>query len=102
MKKAKKDHLSSLDVNSVLDNRRFWQNVKPLFSKKVKAKPTIKLIQNDDMIDNEIKIVKLVNKYFANVVTNLGIFTENKSATFAEVNLNGAEMALKYTKTILV
>ena len=54
------------------------------------------------MIDNEIKIAKLVNKYFANVVTNLGIFTKNKSATFAEVNLNGAEMALKYTKTILV
>ena len=37
LKKAKKDHFANLDVNSVLDNRKFWQNVKPLFSNKVKA-----------------------------------------------------------------
>ena len=36
-KKAKKDHFANLDVNSVLDNRKFWQNVKPLFSNKFKA-----------------------------------------------------------------
>ena len=35
LKKAKKDHFANLDVNSVLDNRKFWQNVKPLFSNKV-------------------------------------------------------------------
>ena len=54
----KKDHFANLDVNSVLDNRKFWQNVKPLFSNKVKAKTNIKLIENDETIDNEIKIAK--------------------------------------------
>ena len=34
LRKAKKN----LEVNSVLDYRKFSQNVKPLFSKKVKAK----------------------------------------------------------------
>ena len=53
LKKAKKDHFTNLDVNSVLDNRKFWQNVKPLFSNKVKAKTTIKLIENDETIDSE-------------------------------------------------
>ena len=37
LKKAKKDHFANLDVNSVLDNRKFWENVKPLFSNKVKG-----------------------------------------------------------------
>ena len=67
LKKAKKDHFSNLDVNSVLDNRKFWQNVKSLFSNKVKAELTIKLIENDEMIDNEFKIAKIFNEYFVNI-----------------------------------
>ena len=46
LKKAKKDHFANLDVNSVLDNRKFWQNVKPLFSNKVKAKMNMFLVYN--------------------------------------------------------
>ena len=38
LKKTKKYHFVNLDVNSVLNNRKFWQNVKPLFSNKVKLK----------------------------------------------------------------
>ena len=97
LKKAKKDHFPNLDVNSVLDNRKFWQNVKPLFSNKVKAK-TIKLIENDETIDNEIKIAKIFNEYFVNTVKNLGILTEMESATFTENNLIEVEMALKKYK----
>ena len=72
-KKAKKDHFVNLDVNSVLDNRKFWQNVKPLFSNKVKAKTTIKFIENGETIDNEIKTAKIFYEYFVNTVKNLGI-----------------------------
>ena len=98
MKKAKKDHFANLDVNSVLDNRKFWQNVKPLFSNKVKAKTTIKLIENDETIDNEIKIAKIFNEYFVNTVKYLGILTEKESATFTENNFSEVEMALKKYK----
>ena len=99
LKKAKKDHFANLDVNSVLDNRKFWQNVKPLFSNKVKAKTTIKLIENDEMIDNEIKIAKIFNEYFVNTVKNLGILIEKESATFTENNSSELEIALnKYKK----
>ena len=62
----KKANFANLDVNSVPDNRKFWQNVKPLLSNKVKAKTTIKLIENDETIDNEIKIPKIFNDYFDN------------------------------------
>ena len=98
LKKAKKDHFENPDVNYVLDNRKFWQNVKPLFSNKVKTKTTIKLIENDETTDNEIKIAKIFNEYFVNTVTNLGILTEMESATFTENNLSEVEMALKKYK----
>ena len=34
------------------------------------------------MIDNEIKIAKIFNEYFVDIVKNLGILTENESETF--------------------
>ena len=98
LKKAKKDHFANLDVNSVLDIRKIWQNVKPLFSNKVKAKTSIKLIENDEMIDNEIKIAKIFNKYFVNTVKNSGILIEKESATFTENNLSEVGIALKKYK----
>ena len=61
--KSKKGHFANLDVNAVLDNRKFWQIVKLLFSNKVEAKTTIKLIENDETIDNEIKIAKIFSEY---------------------------------------
>ena len=45
------------------DNKKFWQIVKPFFSDKVKAKTTVKLFENNEMIDDEIEIVKLFNEY---------------------------------------
>ena len=75
MKKAKRQHFANLDVNFVLDNRMFWQNVKTLSSNKIKAKPTVRLTENDKMIDNKTKIAKIFNKYFVNIVKNLGILT---------------------------
>ena len=46
------------------------------------------------MIDHEIKIAKIFNKYFVNIVKNFGILIEKESETFAENNLNESEMAL--------
>ena len=68
MKSAKKEHFASLDINSISNNKKFWQIVKPLFSNKVKVKVTIKLVENDEMIDDKTEITKLFNKYFVNIV----------------------------------
>ena len=87
MKKAKrKQHFANFDINSVLDNRKFWQNIKTLSSSKVKAKPTMGLIENDKMIDNKIKIAKIFNNYFVNIVKHLRILKGKKSATLTENN----------------
>ena len=76
LKRAKKEHFVNLDINSISDNKKFWQIVKSLFSNKVKGKTTIKLVENDEMIDDEIEIAKLFNEYFVNIVKKLGLFTE--------------------------
>ena len=68
LKTARKEHFANLDINSISDNKKFWQIVKPFFSNKVKAKTTIKLVQNDEMIEDKIEIEKLFNEYFVNIV----------------------------------
>ena len=84
------------------DNKKFWQIVKPLFSNKVKAKTTIKLVENNEIIDDEIEISKLFNEYFVNIVRKLGIFTEKQSAASTENSLSEVERAIANTKIIIV
>ena len=71
LKKANKEHFANLDVNSISDNKKFWQIVINLFSqKKLNLKTNIKLVENNEMIDDEIEIAKLFNEYFVNIVKN--------------------------------
>ena len=79
LKRAKKDFVNP-DVNSISDNKKFWQIVKPLFSNKVKVKTTIKLVENNQMIDDEIETAKLFNEYFVNIVKKSGLFKKEQSA----------------------
>ena len=59
MKRAKKRTFCNLDVNSISDSKNLWQIVKPLFSNRVKANTTIKLVENNKIIDDDIEISKL-------------------------------------------
>ena len=101
-KKPKKHHFENLDVNSFLVKWNFWQIVKPLFSNKVKAKTTIKLTENDEIIDKQTKITAIFNEYFVNFWKYFGIVTEKESGTLTENNLSEVEVALKNTKNTLV
>ena len=35
LRKTKRNYFANLDVNSITDNRKFWQTAKPLFSNKL-------------------------------------------------------------------
>ena len=85
LKRAKEGHFANLNVNSNSDNKKFWQIVQSSFSNEVKAKTTIKLIENNEMIDDEIEIAKLFNEYFVNIVKKLGLFTKEQSAISTEI-----------------
>ena len=62
----------------------------------------VKLKLKQKLIENEIKIAKILNEYFANIVEDLGILTEKESANSTENNLSEVEMALKNTKKTLM
>ena len=85
LKKAKKDHFANLDTKSVTYSKKFWQNVKPLSSNKVKAKTVIKLVENDAVIVDESEIAKIFNEYFVNIVKILGVLTEEQT-TYSATN----------------
>ena len=59
MKRAKKKTFCNHDVNSISDSMNLWQIVKLLFSNRVKANTTIKLVENNEIIDDDIEISKL-------------------------------------------
>ena len=94
LKKAKKDHFANLDIKSVTHNKKFWQTVTPLFSNKVKAKTVIKLVENDEMIDDESEKAKIFKKYFVDIVKKLKILTEEQTTYSAANQLSKVEMAI--------
>ena len=65
------------------------QHFKPLFSNKVKATTTIKLVEN-----NKMMVAKLLNEYFVNIVKKLGIFTKVQSAVSTENSQSEVEIAI--------
>ena len=67
MKKATKEHFANFDVSYMSDNKKSCKIVKLFFSNKLKAITTIKLIEKNKIIDDEIKTAKLFNKYFVKI-----------------------------------
>ena len=61
-----------VDINKIVDNKRFWQTVKPFFSDKNKIKNKITLIDDKTKIvsDNNL-VAETFNKFFANIVPSL-------------------------------
>ena len=45
--KAKKSYFNNININSLVDNKKFWKTVKPLFSDKCTNKSKIMLVEND-------------------------------------------------------
>ena len=94
MKKAKKDHFANLDITFVIDDKKFWQTVKPLFSNKVKSKTVIKLVENYVMIEDQSEKAKHFYKYFVNIVKKVGILKEEQTTYSATNQLSEVETAI--------
>ena len=71
LRKTKKNYFANLDVNSITDNRKFWQTVKPLFSNKLPHKETINLSENGQILNNDKEIAITFNNYFSNIIKKL-------------------------------
>ena len=57
----------------VKDNKKFWKKISPLFSKKVKSKEKVTLVENDEIISSDIEVAKNFRNNFSSIVNNLNI-----------------------------
>ena len=57
----------------MIDNKRFWKTIKPLFSDKVKSSEKITFVHEDKIITNNDENAKILNSLFSNVVKHLKI-----------------------------
>ena len=73
LRKTKKDYYGNLNEKDVIDNKKFWKTVKPLFSDKVKSSEKITLVHEDKIITTDDENGKILNSFFSNVVKHLKI-----------------------------
>ena len=79
-KKGRKRFFNNLNPSFVTDNKLFWKTIKPFFSNKGNYELQIKLVEKDEVLQDEDLIAKELNKFFKNAVSPLNI-KENRLIT---------------------
>ena len=74
LKREKRAYYNNLDLKVFEDSRKFWQNVKPLFSDKQNVRNrNIIIIEDDKVISNKLELAEKFNNFFIDAVENLEI-----------------------------
>ena len=73
IRKSERSYFENLNVKLIKDNKKFCENVSPLFSNKVKSKERVTLIENENIISNDKKVAETLHEFFSNVVKTLNI-----------------------------
>ena len=61
------------------DNKKVWGVVKPLLSNKVVYNERITLVEDDKIIENDKNTASILNEFFSNIITTLGIPQYNET-----------------------
>ena len=76
-KRERKRFYCNLNLNSINDNKKIWNTMKPLFGDKGGSKDNIVLVEDDKVISTDADVAQTFNEFFENTVKTLGI-TENQ------------------------
>ena len=70
----------NLNEKKLCDNKKFWGLVKPVLSNKVVFNEKITLVEQNNIVENDKKTTTILNNFFSNIITNLGIpqYTEGE------------------------
>ena len=79
-KKERKRFFNNLNPSFVINNKLFWKTIKPFFSSKGNYGSQIKLVEKDEVLQDDDLIAKELNKCFKNAVSTLNI-KENRFIT---------------------
>ena len=79
LRKSKREFFGSLNETHLCDNKKFWGVVKPLLSNKVVYNERITLVEDDKIIENDKNTASILNEFFSNIITTLGIPQYNET-----------------------
>ena len=95
LRKEQIKYWSNLDLKKYLDNKKFFDTIKPLFSKSISSKQNITLVEDNELITEDKEVAEKFNKFFIATVSSLDI-TENKDLLTDHTNINDpVEIAVK-------
>ena len=72
-KEQRKNFFSNLNPSFVKDNKLFWKTVKSLSSNKGNLGPNIKVVEKNEVLNNDQEIANELNTFFKYTVSNLNI-----------------------------
>ena len=72
-KKQRKRFFNNLNPSFVTDNKLFWKTIHPIFSNKGNYGLLIKLVEKDEVLQDDDLIAKELNKFFKNAASTLNI-----------------------------
>ena len=73
LKKERKKYFGNLDLKNFTDNKKFWNTVKPLFTKIKGGSQRITLVENEEVITDDKEIAETFNTFFDKAVSSLDI-----------------------------
>ena len=76
LRATKKNYYEKLYINVIIDNKKFWKSVKPLFSEKSQINTKIILLDEEEIISDSTNCAEIVNNYFSDIAINLDVDRE--------------------------
>ena len=96
-RKTKKRYYENLNEKLAVDNKLFWETVKPLLSDNVAGKDEIHLIENHELVKTDLETAEILNNFFSNIVQNLEISRySNDESLVSNTNDATLKAILKY------
>ena len=87
LKKSKHEYYNNLNTKDIIDNKKIWTTVKPLFSDKISSNNKIILIENGNILSEQRDVAEVLNNAFSNILTDLNIPQYNDPT----INLEGID-----------
>ena len=86
LRSSKLIYYRNLGTQNLADNRNNWKTVKPVLADRVQVSPTINLLENGELVNNDLKIAQILNEYFTNTTDELEI-KENEANLSLAINI---------------
>ena len=85
LRRTKKDYFANLKESNIIDNKKFWKTVKPLFSSKGSGSTSYTLVDKEEIINDEKRIAQIFNDYYGQIISKLDL-PEPPSVAFDETS----------------